>query len=151
MRKIANILWYFPFFGFIDGIVAFLLGTLLVLTVVGAPIGIGLIQWSKFLFAPFTNEMIDKKDLNVEQNKLWKSFGFIVRIVYFPIGLFIAFCLILQSIGLFLSVVGIPVGIVVLKSVTTAFNPVNKVCVPRAVANELERRKDEAIVQKHLG
>ena len=150
MRKIANLLWHFPFFGFIDAISAFIFGSLLVLTVVGAPIGFGLIQWSKFLFSPFTSEMIDKKDLKAEQNKLWQSFGFIVRIVYFPFGCLIAFGLLLQSIGLFISVIGIPLGLVVFKSISTAFNPVNKICVNRVVANELERRRNEEIINKQF-
>lgn len=151
MRKVGNILWHFPFFGFLDAIFSWLMGLLLVATVVGAPIGFGLMQWSKFLLAPFSYALVSKNDLNIEQNKLWKSFGFIVRILYFPFGLLLSIGMIFQIIGLFCSIIGIPMAIIVAKSLSTAFNPVGKVCVPVAVSHELERRKDAEAVKKHLG
>ena len=39
MKTLGNILWHFPFFGFISAILVFLLGGLLTITVVAAPIG----------------------------------------------------------------------------------------------------------------
>ena len=56
MRLLGNILWHFPFFGFVTSFFTFLTGGFLVLTVVGAPIGLGLIQHSKFLLSPFLQE-----------------------------------------------------------------------------------------------
>lgn len=150
MKTLGNILWHFPFLGFIDALFTFLLGGLLVITVIGAPIGLGLIQLSKFLMAPFSHSMVDKKDLNIEQNALWKSFGFIIRILYFPFGLFLAVATIFQIAGLFISIVGIPIAIVLAKSLSTFFNPVNKQCVPVAVADELTQRKAKEEVAKHL-
>ena len=151
MKSLGNILWHFPFLGFIDAIFTFLLGGLLVITVIGAPIGLGLIQLSKFLLAPFSHSMIDKKDLNEDQNALWKSFGFIVRIIYFPFGLFLAVATIFQIACLFITIVGIPVAIVLAKSLSTFFNPVNKKCVSVAVADELSQRKAKEEVAKQLG
>jgi uncharacterized membrane protein YccF (DUF307 family) len=119
--------------------------------VIGAPVGLGLIQLSKFLLAPFTSVMVDKKDLKAEQNKLWLTFSLIVRIVYFPFGLFLAFVTILQIAGLFITIVGIPIALVLAKSLSTYFNPVNKACVPKAVGDELQSRKAKAQVEKHLG
>ena len=87
MRTLANILWHFPFFGFINASITFLVGGFLVLTFIGAPIGLGLIQLSKFLLKPFSSEMINKKNIDNDQNKLWKTFGLLVRIIYFPYGL----------------------------------------------------------------
>ena len=150
MRLLGNIIWHFPFFGFLPALGTFLLGGLLVITVIGAPIGLGLIQLSKFLLAPFSWAMISKDDLNVEQNKLWKSFGFIIRILYFPFGLFLVVITVFQIIGCFITIIGIPVALVLAKSLGTFFNPVNKKCVPRSVQNELEQRKAKAEVEKHL-
>jgi len=150
MRTLANILWHFPFFGFINALLTFLFGGFLVLTVIGAPIGLGLIQLSKFLLKPFSSEMISKEDINVEQNKLWKTFGFIVRVLYFPYGLFITLLTIIQIALLFISIIGIPVALVLAKSLGTFFNPVNKVCVPKAVAEEVNRRKSEKQVDEYL-
>ena len=150
MKSLGNILWHFPFLGFVNALFTFLLGGLLVITVVGAPIGLGLIQLSKFLMAPFSHAMIDKKELNEDQNALWKSFGFIIRIVYFPFGLFLAVVTIFEIAGLFISIVGIPVAMVLAKSLSTFFNPVNKKCVPVAVADELTKRKAQEQVEKQL-
>ena len=151
MRTLGNILWHIPFLGFLSALGTFLIGGLFVITVIGAPIGLGLIQLSKFLLTPFSSAMISKKDLNVDQNKLWQSFNLIVRIIYFPFGLFLAIVTIFQIAGLFITIIGIPVALVLAKSLGTYFNPVNKTCVPKAVQNELEQRKAKEQVSKHLG
>lgn len=149
MRTLANILWYFPFFGFIDAIIVYVLGLILTATVIAAPIGLGLMELGKFLFAPFTYEMVSKKDLNIEQNKLWKTYSTIVMILYLPLGLCLSVLTVLQIAGLFISIVGIPVAVVLAKSLPTYLNPVNKKCVHRAVAEEIERRKAQAEIAKH--
>lgn len=141
MRTLANILWHFPFLGFLSALGTFLVGGILVLTLVGAPIGLGLIQLSKFLMAPFSNVMIDKRDLKSDQNELWRAYGFIVRLIYFPFGLILAITTIFQIVGLCFTIVGIPVALVLAKSLGTYFNPVNKTCVPKIVADEVAFRK----------
>ncbi len=151
MKTLGNILWYFPFLGFVNALFTFLLGGLLVITVIGAPIGMGLIQLSKFLLAPFSSSMVDKQDLNIDQNALWKSFGFIIRILYFPFGLLLAVLTIFEIAGLFVSIVGIPIAIVLAKSLSTFFNPVNKKCVPFTIVDELQKQKAQNQINKHLG
>lgn len=78
MRTLGNILWHVPFLGFLSALVTFLIGSLFVITVVGAPIGLGLIQLSKFLMAPFSGAMVDKNVIKNNQNAAWKAFGLIV-------------------------------------------------------------------------
>ncbi|WP_321280113.1 YccF domain-containing protein [Marinifilum fragile] len=151
MRFLGNIIWHFPFFGFVSAFFTFLIGSLLLITVVGAPIGLGLIQLSKFLLSPFSSSMVDNKELNTEPNKAWEAFGLIVRIIYFPFGLLLTVITLFQIVGLFVSVVGIPVALVLAKSLSTYLNPVNKKCVPVAVAKELENRKAKAQVDAMLG
>jgi uncharacterized membrane protein YccF (DUF307 family) len=151
MRTLGNILWHVPFLGFLSALGTFLIGGLLVITVIGAPLGLGLIQLSKFLLTPFSSAMISKKDLKADQNKLWQTFGIIVRILYFPFGLFLAVVTIFQIAGLFISIIGIPVALVLAKSLGTYFSPVNKTCVPKAVADEVASRKAKEHVDKHLG
>jgi uncharacterized membrane protein YccF (DUF307 family) len=129
MRTLGNIIWHIPFLGFMSAFFTFIIGGILVLTVVGSPIGLGLIQLSRFLLTPFSMSMVSKSDLNIKQNILWRSFGIFVRIIYFPFGLILAIITICQIVGLFFSIVGIPVALVLAKSLETYFNPVNKVCV----------------------
>jgi len=151
MRTLANILWHFPLLGFLSALGTFLIGGFFVITVIGTPIGLGLIQLSKFLLTPFSSVMIDKKDLNIDQNKLWQSFGFIIRILYLPFGAFLAFLAICQIAVLFISIIGIPIAVVLAKSLGTFFNPVNKICVSNAVQKELEHRKAKEYVSKSMG
>lgn len=129
----------------------FIIGGLFTITVIGAPIGLGLIQLSKFLLTPFSSAMISRDDLQVEQNKAWKYFSLVIRILYFPFGLILATINIIQVGLLFISIVGIPVAMVLAKSVGTYFNPVNKKCVPMAVKEELDQRRARADVAKHMG
>lgn len=151
MRTLGNILWHVPFLGFLSALGTFLIGGLLVITVIGAPLGLGLIQLSKFLLNPFSSAMISKRDLKADQNKLWQTFGTIVRILYFPFGLLLAIVTVFQIAGLFITIIGIPVALVLAKSLGTYFNPVNKTCVPKAVADEVASRKAKEQVDKHLG
>lgn len=137
MRLLGNILWHIPFLGFVDAILAYLLGLLLTITVVAAPLGLGLMEYGKFLFAPFSYAMVSKSDLNVDQNPLWQGYSFIIMLIYLPIGLILAIFGIFQAIGLALTIVGIPVALVVVKSLGTYLNPVNKKCVDIAVAEAL--------------
>ncbi|MDY0200309.1 MAG: YccF domain-containing protein [Tenuifilaceae bacterium] len=130
MRTLANIIWHIPFLGFVTAFWTFIVGGILTLTIVAAPIGLGLIQLSQFLLTPFSRKMVSRNTLNRRQNRLWQAYGIIVSILYFPIGLVLAIITICQIVGLFFSIVGIPVAIVLAKSLGTFFSPVNKVCVP---------------------
>ncbi len=151
MKTLGNILWHFPFFGFVSATIVYLFGCLLTIMVLAAPIGLGLMELGKFLFWPFGNAMVNKNLLQHDQNKAWKAYSTIVMILYFPFGLFFTVIALFQVVGLFISIIGIPAALVVAKSLGTYLNPVNKQCVPSAVSGELERRKGEAAIKRHLG
>lgn len=151
MRILGNILWHFPFLGFLNAIIVFIVGLLLTVTVVAAPIGLGLMEYGKFLFAPFSWAMVSKSDINAEQNKTWKAYSAIVMILYIPIGLIMCLLAVLQVFGLITSIIGIPVAVVIARSMGTYLNPVNKKCVHQAVAEAINERKAETVVRKHVG
>lgn len=140
MRTLGNILWYFPFFGFITAFFVFITGLLVTLTVVASPIGLGLIELSKFLLAPYSNEMISTSELKTEKNPYWETYSVIIGILYLPIGIILALITVVQIVGLVCSVMGIPMAIVLAKSLTTYLNPVGKKCVNRYVAEEIRVR-----------
>ncbi|TVZ37387.1 uncharacterized membrane protein YccF (DUF307 family) [Alteromonadaceae bacterium 2753L.S.0a.02] len=146
MKTLGNILWHFPFMGFMSAAFVCIIGLLLVLTVVAAPIGLGLLQLSNFLLWPFGRSMVSKSDMEIETNQLWEAYSVVVMILYFPIGLILSIIGILQIVGLFFSIIGIPVAIVIAKSLSTYLNPVNKKCVHSAVADEIERRRAQEII-----
>ncbi len=130
MRLLGNILWHFPFLGFLTALGALLWGLFLVILVIPAPIGLSLIQYARFLLAPFSYEMVDRGELPIKQNPLWRAYSFIIMLLYLPFGIFFTLAVLFQIIGLFLSIVGIPVALVLIKSLPVFLNPVNKVCVP---------------------
>ena len=129
MRLLGNILWHVPFCGFLSALGTFLIGALLTVLVIPAPIGLGLIQLSKFMLAPFSFSMVDKGDLHMSQNPLWAAYSFLIRILYFPIGCLMAIIVAIQTGLLFLSILGIPVALAMAKALGTYFNPVGKVCI----------------------
>lgn len=151
MKTLGNILWHFPFLGFVNAIFVYLLGLILTATVIAAPIGLGLMEFGKFLFSPFGHAMVSKSDLNIQQSQKWKLYSTIVRVIYFPFGVFLAIAAIFQVVFLCFTLVGIPVALVVAKSLGTYLNPVNKKCVHSAVFDELERRTAQAEVSKQFG
>lgn len=150
MKTLGNILWHIPFLGFVNAIMVYLLGLLLTATVIAAPIGLGLMEFGKFLFAPFGHAMVSKSELNIDQNKGWKAYSTIVMIIYFPFGLILCIAAIFQVVGLFITIIGIPAALVVAKSLGTYLNPVNKKCVAQAVRDELDKRKAQVEISKNL-
>lgn len=151
MRTLGNILWHFPFFGFVTAIFYWLLGLLLTALVVTAPLGLGLMEFGKFLFAPFGHAMVSKTDLKVEQNVVWQGYSTIIMILYLPFGLIFVVLSAVQVFVSCISIIGIPVALVIAKSLGTVLNPVNKVCVPSSVRDELARRQATADVAKYVG
>lgn len=151
MKTLGNILWHFPFFGFVSATLVYLFGLLLTITVIAAPIGFGLMELGKFLFWPFGHSMVSTNEMNATQNKIWKTYSNLVMVLYFPFGLVFTIIAVFQVVGLCITIIGIPAGLVVAKSLGTYLNPVNKKCVPSAVTDEIERRKAKAYVDVHLG
>lgn len=153
MKTLGNILWHFPFFGFVFALLYALAGAFWCITVIGLPLGLGLLQFSKFLLSPFSQAMVDNADVHkmkgTEQNAGWKTFSLIVRILYFPFGLIMAVAVAIIVCCEFISIIGIPCGMVWAKSFGTLFNPVNKVCVPAIVGQEIKNRKDQDTLNKY--
>ena len=83
MRLLFNIVWW-VLFGWLVALVFYALGVVLTLLVVTAPIGLGLMQYGKFLLAPFSMEMISeaKFQLDADKNSAWKAYSGVVMIVY---------------------------------------------------------------------
>ena len=151
MRSLGNILWHFPCLGFLTAIFVCTLGVILTVTVVGAPIGLGLIQYAKFLLLPFSSAMVDQEDLNISTNRFWKSFSLVARVIYFPFGLVLFVMAALQVVVMMITIVGIPAALVLAKSLGVFLNPVNKVCVPHIIGEELRKQNEAKIKEKYLG
>ena len=149
MRSFGNIIWHIPFLGFLNALLAFIFGGLLTLTVVAAPIGLGLVQLGKFFLAPFGHEMVKQSELGATSSATptsaaWQTYSTIVMIVWLPFGLLFALLTIFQVAILFLSIIGIPVAMALAKTLGTIFNPVGRVCVSSDLAAEIRSQAAKA-------
>ena len=150
MRILGNILWHFPFFGWVWSLLCALIGCLFCMTIVGIPLGMGLFQISSMLLAPFTRSAVSRSDIESvteeKQSTGMKIWRILIRIVYFPFGLLLACQVIILVAGMFVTIIGIPCAIAYAKCIGLVFNPVGKICVPKDVADEIKRRKASKIV-----
>ncbi|MCD8033833.1 MAG: redoxin domain-containing protein [Alistipes sp.] len=155
MNGCLNILWHFPFFGFLFALFYALFGAILCCTVVLYPVGLGFFQIAQFLLSPFSSALVTRKELDLvrpeERSTAAMAYSTIITILYFPFGLIAAAGALFAMIGEFLSIIGIPCGIVWFKALPAIFMPVDKVCVPKAVADEIERIKAGDTVRRYKG
>ncbi|MGN0007668.1 MAG: YccF domain-containing protein [Alistipes sp.] len=153
MGCFLNVIWHFPFLGFLFALGYALLGALMCCTVILMPIGLGWLQFAKFLLAPFSSAMVSREDYEMitgeKQNGAYAAFSLVIRILYLPFGCLAAIGTVCVIAAEFVSLIGIPCGIVWAKSLKTIFNPIGKVCVPKVVADEIERVKSTGVVDKY--
>ena len=86
-----------------------------------------------------------------KRSPFMKGFGIVVFILYLPFGILTSLVTVIQIALLFCTIVGIPVALVLAKSLSTYFNPIGKVCVSSSVADELEKRAASVKADKILG
>lgn len=155
MNGCLNILWHFPFFGFLFAFFYALFGAILCCTVVLYPVGLGFFQIARFLLTPFSSALVTHKELDLvrpeERSTAAAAFSTVITILYFPFGLIAAAGALFAMIGEFLSIIGIPCGIVWFKALPAIFMPVGKICVPKAVADEIARIKAGDTVRRYKG
>jgi len=146
MRILGNILWWIPCCGFLNALVVFIIGGLLTITVIGAPLGLGLIQLGNFFLAPFSYALMPKSRLTPDhqENVLWRILGTILFLLYLPFGILLFIGSICQILAMCCTIIMIPMAIPYAKSLAALFNPVGKICVPVAVKELADRQQAEA-------
>jgi len=92
------------------------------------------LQYAKFLLAPFSRAMVSKSDIEVKEDRYWKTYSIIVWILCIRAGLLLCLVAVTLVFGLFASLAGIPVALVIAKSVGAYLDPVNETCVHHAAA-----------------
>ena len=151
MRLLGNIIWHIPFLGFLSALYMFLLGAFFTLTIVGAPLGAGLFELGRFYLAPFGNRLIDASDLGtpLSQNPVWVVWGWFITLLWLPFGLIACFFLVFQALSLCLTIIGIPAGIAIFRSLETILNPVGKTVISAHLRTEMSRRYVEAQADRY--
>ena len=142
-----NAVW-FLFFGWWQALVYLLLSGIFAITIVGIPIAKSLLQFAKLSAFPFGKEVIKETELKGSGNvsTIRKVFGVIVNIIWIPIGIILAVVYIVSGIASFVTIIGIPAGVVYCRSAKFVIWPIGAKVVSKkqayasAVANELEKR-----------
>jgi len=129
MKKLVNILYFVLFLGFLDSIIAFLLGCLMMLTVIGIPLGQGLWQAARFFTNPMKYKLVTREKKKANEHELWRLFGMFLWIIYFPLALLLTLLTLVQSGLLLLSWVGRPLARKFLSSLGSVFYPVDRIAV----------------------
>lgn len=142
-----NFIW-FILIGWWEALAHLILAGLFAITIVGIPIAKSMFQFAKLMAFPFGKEIIKETDLKGSANVslIRKIFGTLVNIIWLPFGIIFAVCYFLSALVAFVTIVGIPVGVVYVRSAAFIIWPIGAKCVSKkqayasAVANELERR-----------
>ncbi len=129
MKLIANIIWAIFFGGWFFSLLTAFLGLLICATVVGLPIGIGLLNLARLYLWPFGHQLVDAETLDSKRPLIWRGYSLFVKILYIPLGLVLSICSISAIIGYTITILGFPVALVFFKSFGAIWNPVNKVYV----------------------
>ena len=143
-----NFFW-FLFFGWSSAVLVLILSGFMALTVIGIPIAKSLLQFSKLSALPFGKEVIRETELKGKGNvsSVRKIGGIIANIIWFPLGLFMTIIYFLLGIIMFLTIIGIPIGIVYVRMGKFILMPIGAKVVTKkqafasAVVNEMEKRE----------
>jgi uncharacterized membrane protein YccF (DUF307 family) len=147
MAAIGNVLW-FVFGGEVLALVWLIISGLFYLTIIGAPIGKACLEFAKLSAFPFGKEIIRETELKGEQNvPKWKRvISTILNIFWFVIGITMTAVYFVLGILSFITIIGIPVGIVYIRMGKFLLFPFGARVVSKkqayasAAANEIERR-----------
>jgi len=141
MRTIGNIVWHIPFMGFLTAVGTFIVGGLLMATILGAPFGVTLMRLAKFILSPLRYDMVPSSEVNPYEYPAWRIFGIVVWIIYLPFAIVLSLALIVQIAGMYCSIVGIPAALALAKVLPIYLTPINTKCVSVAVRDALQLRQ----------
>ena len=115
MRVLFNVLWHFPGLGFISALLAFLIGLILIATVVLSPMGMGLLEYAKFLLAPCSRNMVRRTDVAGKyKGWAWRVWSTVIWVVYLPLGVMLSVLVIINTAILLVmsipTIIGVPVA-----------------------------------------
>ena len=146
---IFNLIW-FLFFGLINSIVYLVLSLIFAITIIGIPIAKSMLQFAKLSAFPFGKEVIRETELKGKENVsgFRKIGGIILNIIWFPLGLILSLLHLILGIVAFITIIGIPIGVVYVRMSKFLLFPIgakvvsNKQAIASAVVNEISKRQD---------
>lgn len=147
MATLGNIIW-FIFGGAILALVWLILAVIFYITIIGAPLGRACLEFAKLSAFPFGKEIIRETELKGAKNVAgWKKvLYFILNALWFVVGLLLTIVYIILGVASFITIIGIPVGIVYVRMGKFLLFPIGcrvvtkKQAYASAAANEMEKR-----------
>lgn len=147
MAAIGNVVW-FVFGGEILALFWLVAAGVFAITVVGMPIARAFLEFAKLSAFPFGKEVIRDTELKGQDNVTGasKTVSMVLNIIWFPIGLVLTVCYFVLGIISFVTVIGVPVGVVYIRMGQFVLFPIGcrvvskKQAYASATANEIERR-----------
>ena len=144
-----NLIWFLVF-GLINSIVYLVLSLIFAITIIGIPIAKSMLQFAKLSAFPFGKEVIRETELKGKENVsgFRKIGGIILNIIWFPLGLILSLLHLILGIVAFITIIGIPIGVVYVRMSKFLLFPIgakvvsNKQAIASAVANEISKRQN---------
>ncbi len=117
MAALGNVIW-FVFFGWWNALLDVLAGILFSITVIGIPIGKSLFQYAKLMALPFGKVIVKETDIKGVENvsAVRRAGGVIANIIWLPFGLIMYVGMIVEAIVMAITIIGIPVAVVLVRS-----------------------------------
>lgn len=148
MITVINLVW-FVFGGGLLALFWLILAGICCLSIIGIPVGKAFFQFAKLSAFPYGKELIRETELKGKKNvsTIRKIGGIILNVIWSPIGLLLTVIYFAAGIASYLTIVGIPVGIVYVRMGKFLFTPIGvkvvtkKQALASAVVNEMERRQ----------
>jgi uncharacterized membrane protein YccF (DUF307 family) len=147
MAALGNLIW-FVFGGAFLALIWLLMAGLFAITIVGLPIARACLEFAKLSAFPFGKEIIRDTELKGDKNvsTFSKIISILLNIIWFPIGLILSMVYFLLGIISFITIIGIPVGVVYVRMGAFVLFPTGarvvskKQALASAVVNEMEKR-----------
>ena len=148
MSALGNLIW-FIFGGEIFAALWLLLAGFFYITIIGAPLGRACLEFAQLSAFPFGKEIVREKELNnIEDYPTWKKvINAVLNVLWFGIGFVLTIAYVIAGIISFITIVGIPVGIVYIRMGKFLLLPIGarvlskKKAFAAAAVNEIERRQ----------
>lgn len=142
MNALGNIIW-FIFGGWWNFLVYGFLGLLFSITIIGIPIGKALFQYAKLMVFPFGKVIIKETELKGKENVagIRRAGGVIANLLWLPVGIALFIGNVLLAVGTALTIIGIPVAIVLVRSAKFLIWPVGAKVITKEQAEILRMEK----------
>jgi uncharacterized membrane protein YccF (DUF307 family) len=147
MIALFNVVWFLVF-GWASALLSLLLAAVMAVTIIGLPIAKALFNLAKLTAFPFGKRVVRETTLKAEGEVSQARVvgGMIANLIWLPLGLMLALVYVLLGFIAAITIIGLPIGIVYIRTAKFVVWPVGakvvtaEAAMVSAVANEMDRR-----------